>query len=313
MGKKSSLNPISGSLVAVKKSSSISTFQRDDSKESTHDELMLEEPRRNCKEKTSVKDKYAITRKVLPTTLASSNDRTCSKKNDVDGRRRRSRYHTNASVTTTAIMIMMLILEPVTQSSGSHRPGVKATNNVIAPQVDRSMLDKSSSVPVLAFGDNFRPNSKSMTSSRGAKLLSNHKLGRNYIGARMRRHIGSSDVVNGRFGTADSNSVVAPVSFEGYAHGTNGGDSVHLSTVEQMEGVSGNLESGGYAPSNYASIKQSNESSDLFEARERILDTLRDTSRKYAVVEMRDPVILIHTLQSLIRDITWSMLEELKK
>lgn len=58
---------------------------------------------------------------------------------------------------------------------------------------------------------------------------------------------------------------------------------------------------------------QQDDPNELYLARERILDSLRDQSRKYVLATVRDPVILIHKLQALIQDIAWSMLEELKR
>lgn len=238
-------------------------------------------------------------------------------------------------MTTTAIMIMTLILEPVhilvgcaeirhkqdassmvssymdseigpesrhVTRSTKHRPGVKVAHLVvgISPEVSRHLDKKGKSARKY---DDF-PEAKMSMSTSSLKYIGSlrSQSNKNRTGGRVRRHTSDKDVASPLSIDTDGANESS-----NYEDNTNG-EWTYSSADEQAV-----PDSGDSMPFNYGSSKASNESAELFEARERVLKALRDTSRRYTMVKVRDPVILMHTLSTLNKDITLSLIEGLKK
>lgn len=236
-------------------------------------------------------------------------------------------------MTTTAIMIMTLILEPVNilvgcaeirhkqdassmvssymdseigpesrhvTRSTKHRPGVKVAHLVvrISPEVSRHLDKKGKSARKY---DDF-PEAKMSMSTSSLKYIGSlrSQSNKNRTGGRVRRHTSDKDVASPLSIDTDGANESS-----NYEDNTNG-EWTYSSADEQAVPDSMSF--------NYGLSKAPNESeAELFEARERVLKALRDTSHKYTMVKVRDPVILMHTLSTLNKDITLSLIEGLKK
>lgn len=154
----------------------------------------------------------------------------------------------------------------------------------------------------------------SMTGDGLEKLLREGLFGDSHTsGGRVRRHIA---LENTRSGAGAVNHDGAPSPTKASKSAATG-----IAFVERNP-----IQSSGDSPSSVAypidkiepldsalNLQQGDDPNELYLARERILNSLRDASRKYVLATVRDPVILIHKLQGLIQDIAWSMLEELKR